>query len=298
MRDFKPDNLIVAGEPEHYPQFLRSPENFSIGLIDVETSVFYKEKYDSEIAQPLLGGTPYYATPSQLLPNKVLIAVFGDLPRILLLQDWFATIVIIFEVITGERIFKKTVKLFPVILKIIQNPVNKTKTPSEIIFEISQLFWRSAVAEFKEKTEKNAAVLKTVNIIMLKQTRQMICEEIKSAMKHIEKSIENLIKSQNVFKSQKICNQLLLASSTKIRELKLKKGREVEDLESKDKVKTYKLLQDLEYLKKQSNEFSQIIKILKTNEAKITASLLLESMFKIVYSCMFMEKYGYSFDKE
>ena len=133
---------------------------------------------------------------------------------------------------------------------------------------------------------------------MLKQTRQMICEEIKSAMEHIEESIKNLIKSQNVFKSQKICNQLLLASSTKIRELKLKKGRDVEDLESKDKMKIYKLLQDLEYLKEQSKEFSQIIKILKTNEAKITATLLLESMFKIVYSCMFMEKYGYSFDKE
>ena len=72
---------------------------------------------------------------------------------------------------------------------------------------------------------------------MLKQTRQMICEEIKSAMEHIEESIKNLITSQNVFKSQKICNQLLLASSTKIRELKLKKWRDIEDLEPKDKVK-------------------------------------------------------------
>jgi len=300
MRDLKPDNLIVAGEQANYPRFLRSPEEFSIGLIDVETSVFYKEKYDSEIAQPQIGGTPYYATPSQLLPNEVLITVFGNLPRILRLQDWFATVVIIFEVITGERLFEKSVKLFPVILKIITNSVDKKKTPSEIIFEISQLFWESAVPEFKEKIEKNRAILKRVNIIMVNQTRQMFCEEIKFAMNHIEKSIKDLIKSQNIIKSQKICNQLFLASSIQIRELELKfeKERWAENLDSKDKLKIKKLFQDLEYLKKESTEFLEIIKILQPNKIKISASVLLGSMFKIVYSCMFIEKYGYRNEDE
>ncbi len=294
MRDLKPDNLIVAGEQAHYPRFLRSPKEFSIGLIDVETSVCFKEKDNSEIAQPQLGGTPYYATPSQLLTNEMLISTFRDLPRILHLQDWFATTVIIFQVITGEQLFKKTVRLFPIILKKIQAPLNAKKKSSVLIYEISQLFWRNAVAEFKEKTDKKKRILKGINIILPEQAQKMLCEEIKSARDNIEKSIKNLIESQKVFNSQKIRRQLLVASPVKIRELnsKWEQGAWTKELNPDDKVKIKKLLQDLKCLKEHSKEFAQLSKSIEPHGIEIPAGTLLELMFKIVYSGMFQERWG------
>jgi len=294
MRDLKPDNLIVAGEQAHYPLFLKSPEEFSIGLIDVETSVFFKKKDNYQIAQPQLGGTPYYATPSQLLTNEILISTFRDLSRILHLQDWFATTVIIFKVITGEQLFKKTVRLFPGILKKIQAPLNAKKKSSVLIYEISQLFWRSAVAEFKEKTDKKKGMLKAINIILPEQAQKMLSEEIKSARDNIEKSIKNLIESQKVFKSQKIRRQLLVAPPVKIRELnsKWEQGAWAKELNPDDKVKIKKLLQDLEYLKEHSKEFAQLSKSIEPHGIEIPAGTLLELMFKIVYSGMFQEKWG------
>ena len=79
MRDLKPDNLFVAGDSARYPLFLRSDKEFSIGIIDVETAVdFEKSKY-TKIKQPLLGGTPFYATPSHFIRNEVLDIEFGNL---------------------------------------------------------------------------------------------------------------------------------------------------------------------------------------------------------------------------
>ncbi|MCK7507684.1 MAG: hypothetical protein MZV70_28985 [Desulfobacterales bacterium] len=70
MRDLKPDNLLVAGDPQNYPAFLRSAADYSLGFIDVETAVYFGKAEENKIKQPLLGGTPYYATPSHLFPNS------------------------------------------------------------------------------------------------------------------------------------------------------------------------------------------------------------------------------------
>ena len=43
MRDLKPDNLFVAGDPARYPLFLRSAKEFSMGIIDVETAVDFEK---------------------------------------------------------------------------------------------------------------------------------------------------------------------------------------------------------------------------------------------------------------
>jgi len=81
MRDLKPDNLFVAGDPERYPLFLRSVRDFSLGIIDVETAVdFEKSKY-TRTKQPLLGGTPFYATPSHFIRNEVLTIKFNNLGK-------------------------------------------------------------------------------------------------------------------------------------------------------------------------------------------------------------------------
>jgi hypothetical protein len=42
MRDLKPDNLLVAGDPAKYPLFLMKPDDYELGIIDVETAVDFK----------------------------------------------------------------------------------------------------------------------------------------------------------------------------------------------------------------------------------------------------------------
>ena len=52
IRDLKPDNLLVAGDPARFPEFLESASQYSIGLIDVETAVSYETAGEQEIDQP------------------------------------------------------------------------------------------------------------------------------------------------------------------------------------------------------------------------------------------------------
>jgi len=95
MRDLKPDNLLIAGDKARYPEFLDMRENYSIGLIDVETAVAYGSDNNRQIPQPILGGTPTYATPAHFMPSETLAACFQDAVRILYLQDWYAAVGII-----------------------------------------------------------------------------------------------------------------------------------------------------------------------------------------------------------
>ena len=64
IRDLKPDNLFVSGDPSRYPLFLSSAQDFSVGLIDLETAIICPDSPETPYPQPQLGGTPTYATPS------------------------------------------------------------------------------------------------------------------------------------------------------------------------------------------------------------------------------------------
>ena len=117
LRDLKPDNLLVAGNPDDYPHFLTTAKNFTIGLIDLETAVDLKSEENGEIQQPQLGGTPLYCTPSHFFPNKLLKKLYDDLPQVYLLQDWYAMIAIIFGAITGDPLFKGTAYQIPMMMR-------------------------------------------------------------------------------------------------------------------------------------------------------------------------------------
>ncbi len=69
----------------------------------------------------MLGGTPYYATPSHFIKNDVLIYKFKNLGKILHLQDWHATLIMIYKVITGDLLFDQTARLFSEIRDLMVN---------------------------------------------------------------------------------------------------------------------------------------------------------------------------------
>ena len=136
MRDLKPDNLFVAGDPQKYPLFLRSAEEFSLGIIDVETAVDFEKSRYVKTKQPLLGGTPFYATPSHFFKNDILTHNFGNLGKTLHLQDWHATLVMIYKVITGELLFDKTARLFGDLLEMMTDWALNDPNPGERAWDV------------------------------------------------------------------------------------------------------------------------------------------------------------------
>jgi serine/threonine protein kinase len=59
LRDLKPDNLFLDANPDEYPMFLNNSEDFSIGVIDVETAISLIPEKDGTIRQPILGEHPF-----------------------------------------------------------------------------------------------------------------------------------------------------------------------------------------------------------------------------------------------
>jgi serine/threonine protein kinase len=114
IRDLKPDNMYIAAFLDGADHILADPDAFEMGLIDLETALCFKPRKNGRIEQPLLAGTPSYATPSHIFGNKVLRNIYTDeLPRIFQLQDMQAVMVMIFKVITGRIMFVKTARLMP-----------------------------------------------------------------------------------------------------------------------------------------------------------------------------------------
>ena len=199
MRDLKPDNLFVAGDPARYPLFLKSAQEFSIGIIDVETAVdFEKSKY-KKIKQPMLGGTPFYATPSHFIKNDVLIYKFKNLGKILHLQDWHATLIMIYKVITGDLLFEQTARLFGEVRNLMVNANKPGGHQTDVFEEASRIFWHSAVSEFQVKMAESEKSLKAVVVDLTETVKYMFDKTLVKEKKSIVKAIKKCVDSQNIF---------------------------------------------------------------------------------------------------
>jgi serine/threonine protein kinase len=188
IRDLKPDNLLVAGDPSKYPQFLNSANDFELGLIDVEIAAFVGAK-NNTIDQPKLGWTPFYATPSHLFVNDVLKDLFDDIGDILKLQDWYAIVAMIYQVIIGEKLFMSTAAVLASLAK--ELPLYFADQTKMKLFaeKASVKFWKRATYEFELKLKENEVLLKTVSLEVFKNARKMF-------MAAADKSGQNTISSR------------------------------------------------------------------------------------------------------
>ncbi len=289
MRDLKPDNLFVAGDPARYPLFLRSADEFSMGIIDVETAVdFEKSKY-KKTQQPLLGGTPFYATPSHFIKNDILVDKFGGLGKILHLQDWHATLVMIYKVITGELLFDQTAKLFGDLRHMMIQANQPAGRDSEIFQDASRMFWHSAVVEFQEKMEGSEKALKTVAVALPESVQHMFSKVVIKELRSIALSIKNCVDTQTIFVKGQIRAVLLKASHAKVCQLKA-------DLESKTKAsenpagprtEAIAFLDKLSDLKAQFVHHAYIQKRLSQPQASLSAHDILTFMFNVVLNNMY-----------
>ncbi len=293
MRDLKPDNLLVAGDPANYPRFLKSAADYSIGLIDVETAVNIDASDKEKIPQPKLGGTPNYATPSHLLNNDALRSVFNDLPHILHIQDWQAALAIIYKVATGDTLFKRTSKLLPEIIKKIQMLSAGAHSPADTVKIVSQMFWQSAQAEFFAKTDAMAPQLNSATIELTENSKRMLKDAAVKMRQDLVEEAEKTI-SQTKFTTEKNRRQLLEASPEEIGRIRARWERKPNKSQN-ESVKTAQIttfLTTLERLRQQADDMGQITKICDRPEAKLNLHVLLSFMFAIILNSMYKNEWN------
>jgi serine/threonine protein kinase len=293
MRDLKPDNLLIAGNPSKFPQFLESANMYSIGLIDVETTVSYDTSEKNTIRQPPLGGTPSYATPTHQLKNDTILNVFKDLPLILHLQDWYATLGMIYQTVTGERLFEKTAKNLLNLKKTIRERSRENGNPQAVLKDVSHSFWKVALIEFGMKTQENEKKLRFISLIVSQESKTMLLDIIANTHQHISKSVHNLILSQTAFTGDKIQKSLYSAPHLKIHHFRIKfeeeKGRQ---LPPEERDVALKVLDDLTFLKRQSEQLVLTSSLLKKSIPIISTFDLLKAMFIVVLVHMHQNCWG------
>jgi serine/threonine protein kinase len=290
MRDLKPGNILVAGDPQKYPAFLRSAADYSLGFIDVETAVYLGTSGDAEIKQPLLGGTPYYATPSHLFPNKVLRAGFADIAWILHFQDWQAVLVMIFKTVTGELLFEHTAKLFGDIKTRVANALRQSEPLENQLEDVSRMFWRSAVAEFRAKMIARESALKCVEVAIPEAAKALFLQVLQRDITSIQGSIQNLVDAQRFFASTESREQLLKSSHRRICQLlgamqsKMHTAKPAPD----SLLATQGFLQHLSMLKALIERKSQMIVALQRIAVpRLSAYEVIQLMFNSVFTSMY-----------
>ncbi|MBA4368150.1 MAG: hypothetical protein C0403_11005 [Desulfobacterium sp.] len=282
MRDFKPDNILVTGDPEKNPNFLSSPDQYQLGLIDVETAVIYKIQGDGKIEQPQLGGTPFFATPSQLFQNAVLQEVYKDLPTILYLQDWYATVAMIYLVVTGERLFEKTAMKLPGIIRIIEKTRLEKGSIPDVLKKTNTAFWQSAASEFQANIKNKEALLKTIQVSMPEAAKKMFLQNMQDRRLMLLEMIKDQILGQSVFESEKNREQLLKASAKQIIGFR----RKMDDSENPGQVKKNACLKKLESFKIELEELDEIMQSFVKTKDTATVYSLLVWMFQAVFHPM------------
>jgi hypothetical protein len=296
MRDLKPENLFVAGNPEEYPTFMNDSRKFSIGLIDVETSLVIDAEDPILIAQPQLAGTPLYATPAHLIPNSVLLQVYDDIEHILHLQDWHATIAMIGKLVTGEHVFSTTAHVFPDILNRLKSLDQGGPARVDEIIRIQRLFWNSAVAEFQDYMSRHAEVFARLDIMVPAVFVGEIASHLRTDIAEMKQAVARAAGDQSFFNSGEKRRYLEEASAHKIGQMRTRLAQD-EEL-PKDPILLYFEL--FERLKTRLEHKQRALATISAPRAEISADHLLETMFERVLTAMYPshwpalapEKYG------
>ncbi|MGD9366001.1 MAG: hypothetical protein PVH87_09910 [Desulfobacteraceae bacterium] len=290
LRDLKPENLFVAGQPEAYPIFLNDAKKFTIGLIDVETAVVMGAKASEEIPQPQLAGTPLYATPSHLLSNTVLYEVYGDVRIILHMQDWYATIAIIYKIITGKNLFSSTALVFPDLLRQIKMMDPAGPDMDKDVASINKTFWSSAIAEFNQAIAADRDIFERIEVAVPRSIIPNLVKALHSVSDRITTSLVKTVSQQSVFTGRDKCQFLLDATVEKIGLMKKKLSQEKPGSiqRNRQREKALAVLDRIEVKKKRLQRKLEAAAALKAIVGTISADQLLEAMFEQVFTHMYL----------
>ena len=123
---------------------------------------------------------------------------------------------------------------------------------------------------------------------------EMLKNHTSGEIEEMDKTIHEIVYSQDIFTGESIRKQLLESSHEKIQKLKEK----IENKESSvitqltDKEKTLKLLEDICELKLQQEKFIRIKESMDIPKARLSATTLVEFLFGIVVKTMYPEQWA------
>ena len=286
IRDLKPDNMLVAGEREHGRFLLSDPEKYDLGLIDLETAVLCNDPDGQLSQQPSLAGTPAYMTPSHLFENPALIKVYqSGVPDIFFMQDWFATVGIIFCIVTGRRLFENTARLLPEIVRAKKRGQKRNEPEADTLATVSRIFWQSATAEFNEKMGKNSSKFRNLYLALPDYSVGLLQSAAQTAAHHLRAEIEKCAHSQTLFPKQ--CQKLVAApvASLRAQRKKWEDGACEQKISEELREQMISLFEDLEKLKIRLQELDAYGRII---QAHISCDDLMRLMFGIISASLLL----------
>jgi serine/threonine protein kinase len=289
LRDLKPDNLFLNAAPDEYPVFLNDREAFAIGVIDVETAISLETTSDGTIAQPLLGGTPLYATPLHVFKNETIQMYFGNPAELLHLQDWFATIAIIFKIGTGSNLFPRAARSFPGILKLLKACRSKADPDEATVKAMSQKFWSAAATDMKSRLSAAKETLRQLSLHVPDDMLPVIRAELQRQVKMIDQTIRTKINWSSLLRRDSNKAFLLEANSQEIRRQQQRWQNESDLPASHREIapRMVALLGKLYHLKQRIAEKQGTITALSGSGCRMPAHILMETMFQIVFRRMY-----------
>ncbi|MCP4687761.1 MAG: hypothetical protein GY859_06905 [Desulfobacterales bacterium] len=292
-RDLKPDNIFIAAAPGTTPPRLPSPETYSMGLIDLETAVNFRPMNEVLIKQPLLTGTPSYATPAHLFENEILAETIGELPRALYLQDWHAAIVMIHQTVVGHALFERSRKFIPEFVNMRLSAANANQSLVDVFKLGSNMYWNHAKDEFAEKMGKNREKLRSVSVSLSHGVRKMLGHELLNVKNVLDGVISESVFTQDIFKSDKSRERLIASPRAIITKTRTnwEKGVNVPKAPAATRKRIIHFLGVLEKLKRESDLQVRALKLLVQKQTEVTVLDLLELMFAVVHRTMYQTEW-------
>jgi serine/threonine protein kinase len=290
LRDLKPDNMFVMMELARNSVYWAYENVVRLGLIDLETAISFEIPKNKSLKQPLLGGTPSYATPSNFVENSIIEAAFEKVPRILHLQDWHAAVCIIFITTTGKPLFVQSRNMLYKIIKLMTIPESQRPPMKDFFQKNSLRFWLTAKEEFQKKTDAHQASLKAIKISLPTHTQKIFYQEAINQCYRIHNIIQQKIKDQDVFKARNSIDKLTDASCEMLKTYRKRweNGINVPRIAPEARLWIIDFIKELEELKSLVIQYDRWSNTFSQKDLFMTAFDIMQFMFQVVLQEMSM----------
>jgi hypothetical protein len=195
----------------------------------------------------------------------------------------------IYRVVTGKRLFDKTSRFLPEIIKAKQIAALKGHSVTEVFIDSSHLFWQSSRQEFNERIEADKKNLELVSFHVPLPARNMLLRELVKEKEELEHELKVHIKSK-IFKSKK-SHEILIKSTRKIisrYRRNWEKGINVPKTREDLRKRIVLFFQKLEELKIAYERLLRTIaKLAKDRNPTVSAYAILNIIFDIVCKAMY-----------
>jgi len=282
VRDLKPDNIFVATNFDGADHILGDPSGYSLGLIDLETAISLKTAQPNALEQPLMAGTPSFMTPSQLFSNPVLKELFGSqIFRILYMQDWYATLGIIFNIVTGQHLFYRTAKLVPEIIRLKKKNAGRL---TDVFKRVSWNFWQTASIELAERLEANQYRLEGLHINLTHHIRKTLSAEAVQESAILTEAIHQMVYSQKLFPNNH--ESLINATAESIRRHRLKREKQQAAAKNASRLET-RIISFLKTLETLKTQVTRSRSLMNFPLEPVTAAELMNLLFYRTFYAMY-----------